>query len=202
MPVRKSKNVAINKRREQVADLYLQGKTQMEISEVVGVGQPTVSSDLKRIQAQWRESSVRDFDLARELELRKIDRIEREAWAAWERSKKPSQSATTSDDPNQRRTRRQVKNQNGDPRFLEQVNKCIASRRALLGLDAPIRTEIETDGFSSLERRDRIVTVIAAIRDRQGTQVLGAGLGDLESRLLCADREPGTLEAGPPPQLP
>jgi hypothetical protein len=202
MPVRKSKNVAINKRREQVADLYLQGKTQMEISEVVGVGQPTVSSDLKRIQAQWRESSVRDFDLARELELRKIDRIEREAWAAWERSKKPSQSATTSDDPNQRRTRRQVKNQNGDPRFLEQVNKCIASRRALLGLDAPIRTEIETDGFSMVERHDRIVTVLTAIRDRQGTQVLGAGLGDLESRLLCADREPGTLEAGPPPQLP
>jgi hypothetical protein len=202
MPVRKSKNVAINKRREQVADLYLQGKTQMEISEVVGVGQPTVSSDLKRIQAQWRESSVRDFDLARELELRKIDRIEREAWAAWERSKKPAQSATTSDEPNQRRTRRHVKNQYGDPRFLEQVHKCVSARRALLGLDAPVRTEIETNEFSSLERRDRIVTVLAAIRDRRGTQVLGAGPGHPEPRLLCADRQPGTLEGGASSQLP
>ena len=36
---------------------------------------------------------------------------------------------------------RVVKNQFGDPRFLDQVHKCIASRRALLGLDGPLRIE-------------------------------------------------------------
>jgi hypothetical protein len=202
MPVKPSRKLAILQRRQLVADLYLQGWTQCQIAEHVSVDQTTVSDDLQKIRAEWRGSMVRDFDEAKDLELRKIDRIEREAWAAWERSKKPAQSATTSDEPNQRRTRRHVKNQYGDPRFLEQVHKCVSARRALLGLDAPVRTEIETNEFSSLERRDRIVTVLAAIRDRRGTQVLGAGPGHPEPRLLCADRQPGTLEAGASSQLP
>ncbi len=202
MSVKKSKKIAIAKRREKVADLYLQGWTQCQIAEQVDVKQSTVSDDLKKIQAAWRASSVRDFDQARELELRKIDRIEREAWAAWERSQRPAQTATTSDESNQRKTRRQMRNQYGDPRFLEQVNKCIASRRALLGLDAPIRTEIETDGYSVVERRDRIFTVVAALRDRAGNQDAGAGPGGDEPRLLCSDSEPGQVDAGTPPQLP
>lgn len=37
-------------------------------------------------------SAVRDFDLAREEELRRINCVMREAWDAWERSKKPSQA--------------------------------------------------------------------------------------------------------------
>ena len=202
MPVKKSKSLAINKRRELVADLYLQGWTQTNIAEEIGVGQPTICADLKRIQAQWRDSAVRDFDEAREIEVRKIDRIEREAWAAWERSQKPVQPATTSNDPKQRKPRRQMRNPYGDPRFLELVNKCVASRRAVLGLDAPVRTEIQTDGHTVVERRDRIVTVVAALRDRAGTQDTGAGPGGNQPRLLRSDSEPGSMDAGTPPQLP
>ena len=202
MPVKKSKKIAIAKRREKVADLYLQGWTQCQIAEQVDVKQSTVSDDLKKIQTAWRASSVRDFDQARELELRKIDRIEREAWAAWERSQKPAQTSTTSDETHQRKTRRQMRNQYGDPRFLEQVNKCIASRRAILGLDAPVRTEIKTDGHTVVERRDRIVTVVAALRDRAGTHDAGAGPGGNQPRLLRSDSEPGSVDAGTSPQLP
>ena len=32
---------------------------------------------------------------------------------------------------------KRVEQQPGDPRFLEQVQRCLAARRALLGLDAP-----------------------------------------------------------------
>ncbi|WP_197530578.1 helix-turn-helix domain-containing protein [Bythopirellula polymerisocia] len=202
MPVKRSVKIAINKRREHVADLYLQGWTQCAIADEVGVGQPTISSDLQRIQKQWRESAVRDFDLAREVEIQKIDRIEREAWGAWERSKKPSQTAITTDETHQRKTRRHVKNQYGDPRFLEQVNKCIASRRALLGLDAPSRMEIETDGANPEQRRDRVVTILAALRERRGTPGDGELSGDPEPRLLCTDSKPGTLESGQAPRLP
>ena len=201
MPVGRSRKVAINKRRELVADLYLQGKTQMEISEVVGVKQPTVSADLRKIQKQWRESAVRDFDLAREVEIQKIDRIEREAWAAWERSKLPSQAATTTGDEHDRKTRRHVRNQYGDPRFLEQVNKCIASRRALLGLDAPSRMEVETDAGTLVERRSRVFDIFTALRDRAGIGSPGELPGDLEPRLLCSDSEPGTVDAGETPRL-
>jgi len=38
-----------------------------------------------------------------------------------------------------------MKNQHGDPRFLDQVNKCITHRRALLGLDSPLGIEEGTD---------------------------------------------------------
>jgi len=201
MPGKPARKLAIQQRRQIVADLYLQGWTQAKIGEHVGFDQKTISTDLKTIRAEWRESAVRDFDEAREIELKKIDRIEREAWAAWERSQKPLQTATTSDETHQRKTRRQMKNQYGDPRFLEQVHKCIAARRALLGLDAPIRTEVETHGPTVIERRDRILAVTLALRDRAGTRDAGTGPGGDEPRRLCSDSEPGTVATSAPPQL-
>lgn len=84
---------SITRRREVVADSYIQGRTQAEIARYLGVSQPTVSTDLKAIQKQWRESAIRDFDLLRERELQKLDRVEREAWAAWERSQDPAQQS-------------------------------------------------------------------------------------------------------------
>ncbi|MCI0356125.1 MAG: hypothetical protein L0099_13970, partial [Acidobacteria bacterium] len=164
--------------------------------------QTTVSADLRWIQQQWRESAVRDFDLAREVELQKIDRVERESWAAWQRSQQPAQSAHINDETHQRRTRRHVRNQYGDPRFLEQVNKCIAMRCALLGLYRTPPAENETDGASLGERRTRIVTIIGALRDRERAAPAGEGPGGDDPRLLRADRLERTVEAGPAPGVP
>jgi hypothetical protein len=44
-----------------------------------------------------------------------------------------------STDGTTQKTQKKVAEQVGDVRFLEQIQKCIASRRALLGLDAPTR---------------------------------------------------------------
>jgi hypothetical protein len=202
MPVTPAKKLALLERRQQVADYYLQGWTQMEIAAHVGVDQTTVSDDLKVVRQQWRDSAVRDFDEAREVELRKIDRVEREAWAAWERSQKPAQSAHINDESNQRKTRRHVRNQYGDPRFLDQVNKCIASRCALLGLAAIAREEDGADGFTFNERRDRIVAVVAALRERAGIAGAGTASSDHGPRLLRADCLERTVDAGPAPGLP
>jgi hypothetical protein len=201
MPVNRGHKLGIVQRRQKVADLYIQGWTQMEIAAHLDCGQTTVSHDLIEIRTEWRKSAIRDFDEARALELRKIDRIEREAWAAWERSQKPAQSAHISDETNQRRTRRHVRNQYGDPRFLELVNRCIAARCALLGL-ANSSLETDGDGFTFNERRDRIVAVVTALRERSGTAAIGEGLGGDESRLLCADSIGRTVDAGPAPDVP
>src|SRR4051812_36084473 len=88
-----NRRVAAELRRRQVIDLYLQGWSQPAIAEHLKVGQTTVSLDLRIIQKQWRESAIRDFDQLRARELAKIDFLEREAWAAWQRSQKPAQSA-------------------------------------------------------------------------------------------------------------
>lgn len=160
--------IALTRRREQVADLYLRGMTQTSIAEQLGITQSTVCTDLKRIREAWLESAVRDFDLAREKELQKLDRIEREAWAAWERSQKPQQSAKFREGSNAERGEKTVRNQYGDPRFLDQVQKCIASRRAMLGLDkqTPVIQNNVAIQLSVTEREQHIAAILSEVEAR------------------------------------
>src|SRR5215510_13841168 len=94
MAVKRQKKVDIQRRRQQIAELFIQGRTQCEIAEALNVSQPTVSLDLKAIQKSWRESAIFDFNGAVGKELLKLEQIERQAWRAWERSQKPEQTAT------------------------------------------------------------------------------------------------------------
>jgi hypothetical protein len=160
--------VASNRRRE-VAALYLQGWAQTEISEKLKIAQSTISLDLRRIYAAWRESSVMDFNTRQIVELQKLDHLEREAWAAWERSQMPSQQARLKGGKPEQDAVRVVKNQIGDPRFLEQVHKCIASRPALLGLDGPLRieaTQVAPPPMTTEERRAEFLAIIDRVRQR------------------------------------
>jgi hypothetical protein len=134
------KKIELNERRQRVAEMYVQGQTQAAIATEIGVSQATVFNDLTFIQDHWRASALRDFDAARELELQKLDKIEREAWTAWDRSKQPAQSAKVrSGRTGEEATEKSLQHRVGDPRYLDQVLRCIAARRALLGLDAPTR---------------------------------------------------------------
>ena len=162
----------VARRREQVADLYLQDTTQVAIAERLQVAQSTICSDLKAIHALWQQSGIRNFDLAREIELKKLDRIEREAWAAWERSQKPAQSAKFRGEATPSGGEKTIRNQYGDPRFLEQVNRCIANRRAILGLDAVVPvipvlpaqcTDTPYAALSIEERRGRFAEIRARL---------------------------------------
>lgn len=182
-PVRK---LQIEKRRQQVADLYLQGWSQAAIAQSLQVTQWTISEDLKHVREMWRNSAIRDFELARQMELLKLERIEREAWAAWERSQKPAQSADIhegdSGTPSPTPTRKRIRNQYGDPRFLAQISHCIACRRALLGLDlGSVTQELPANGITLETQRDRIVTVIESLRERQRIAGPGTGASSNES---------------------
>jgi len=165
-----SRSVAIAQRRQQVAGLYLQGWPQAEIGTHMQVAQSTVSNDLKRIQAEWRQSAIRDFDTQLSIELQKLDRLEREAWAAWERSQKPAQQARVKGGGSEQNAERLIKNQVGDPRFLDHIHKCIAARRALLGLDAPTRLEPVlpvTTPLTLEQRRQHIKAIIHELQTEQ-----------------------------------
>ena len=130
-------------RQKDVAALYLRGVPQMEIAAQVGISQPTVSRYLKDIFQMWKDSAIRDFDEARELELQKINNLEVEYWNAWERSKETRQIKT------KERTQKlggtfdklSVKEEEttGDPRFLAGVMRCIAKRCELQGLDKNVQ---------------------------------------------------------------
>jgi hypothetical protein len=159
----KRETLAIDQRRQAVMDWYLQCYTQVQIAQQLGIAQSTVSSDLKMIQKQWRESAIRDFDLYRAIQLAKIDKLEREANAAWERSQKPLQEARVEGEPPDQRTSKRIKNQYGDARFLDVIHKCIGTRCALLGLNAPTKIAPTTPDGEPLSFEQRELHIEAVL---------------------------------------
>lgn len=137
MPRRPDHNLKVARRRQQIGELVLQGMPQLAIADELGVSQATVCRDIKALHKEWQQSGIRNFDQAAAVELKKLERLERMAWEAWERSRQPLESTTVHQDGGGKRARKTVKQQIGDPRFLELVQKCIAARRQLLGLDSP-----------------------------------------------------------------
>ncbi len=168
-----SKSHAVLSRRQKAADLYLQGHTMAQISDQLNVAVGTVHNDLKRVREAWRESSVRDFDELRTIELLKIERIEQEAWAGWGRSQQPQQTATIKGEggPSQKASKT-MKTRVGDPRFLDVLARCSAQRRQLMGLDLPIATTPPTpaDAGSPLpsidDQRGQLLAMIESMRER------------------------------------
>lgn len=126
-------------RQRQVAALYLQGKWQAEIGQILGMRQQQVSYDLKVLQRRWYQESIADIDQRKALELQKVDAIEREAWASWEKSKQPREvtitEASEGAHPGRKATMRK-EGQAGDPRFLAEIGKCVDRRVAILGIGA------------------------------------------------------------------
>jgi hypothetical protein len=155
MGASRAKLLACQQRRLKVADLYLKGWTQEMIAKETGVAQPTTCEDLRRIREQWRASTVRDFDQSREIQLQKIDLLERESWAAWTRFQQPVQSAVVTGEDIAKRTKKSVIQKYGDPRFLDVIHKCIAQRRAMLGLDLVIVDAPPPEKLTPVEELER-----------------------------------------------
>jgi hypothetical protein len=143
--------------RRKIADLYLQGETQVDIGEELSLSQATISRDLKALQKEWLESTLIDFDKAKAEQLAKVDRLEREYWTAWEHSCEDAETAThkvkgkiekrqdedgkfIAEQPAE--VAKTSKGQAGDPRFLAGIQWCIERRCKILGLNAPERTEV------------------------------------------------------------
>jgi hypothetical protein len=132
--------------RELIAKLYVQGKTQSAIAEIISaqykfsISQQQIAKDLGVIRRRWRESSVRDFDAVKSEQLAKLDHMESEAWEAWNKSKGVSKTIT------QKRggaagieTTTKIETLTGNPAYLNIIDRCIERRCRLLGLDAELR---------------------------------------------------------------
>lgn len=157
----------------------------------MGLTQATISLDLSCIRKLWRESSVRDFDALREREIQKIDLLEREAWAAWERSQEPQESTKVTQDGSSKRAQKTVEHPIGDPRYLEQVHKCIAARRALLGLDAPVRVApTSPDGETAYHSHVMLELMRIAEQAGDGPRVIDAEYVEKQVQAALAGPEP------------
>ncbi len=178
-------------RRIKVAAIVLRGVTnQFDILAQLGMGDDTpanrctISRDLKAIKEEWRVRACEDWREAQGAELARLDALEREYWAAWERSKVDREShrdqKTRRGDYDQETTETKKEPRDGDPRFLDGILNCIKRRCAILGLDAekpqsPVVVNVQTEAAAALNRAS--TDDLRALRDLRRKLVADAGPG-------------------------
>lgn len=171
---------------EEIARLYLTGKTQQEIADQFGVSREQIKYDLEEIRQRWRQSTVINITEAKQRELARLDELERAYWQAWERScgekrttrQETSQGSDGQD--NNRRIRAIINNENlfGNPAYLAGIQYCISERCKILGLYAPAKVAPTTpDGdapYDSESLYSRIASLGARLRTEAGDSPAGA----------------------------
>jgi hypothetical protein len=177
--------------RAETAKLYIQGWPQHEIAAKVGVTREQITYDLARIREEWVRQAQASMGELVARELAKLDRIEAEAWAAWERSRRNRErkrTKKTTGARDQLEAAVESEERDGDPRWLAEVRECVAQRCKLLGINAPEQhqhtgkdggpIEITTEP-SDDERLQRLNTTIEAAYQRSlgGPDARGAGAG-------------------------
>lgn len=107
-----------------------------------------IAYDAKNMLVEWQEERKEFVDQLVERELRKLDLIESECWAAWEKSKNGKRSTkieggqiTGGRVGGGKLKERSQEDTFGDVRYLEMVFKCIEKRADILGFNAPKKIE-------------------------------------------------------------
>lgn len=146
-----------------IATLFLKQRTHHEITTWLNanrayqLSRQMISRDIERIRQMWREKATEAYDDRKMRELEKVERVEREAWTAFERSQQEETYKSSTrhelevgqDEGGKAlsdgRTTKTVamRSQTGDPRFLDIVMRCIEKRCEILGLDAPKKVEAD-----------------------------------------------------------
>lgn len=126
------------------AEMYLQGASQEQIAERLGVSREQVTYDMREIRKQWQDRTALAIDERKAEELARLSLLERRFWEAYEDSRKDFTANTVaviSGAKGQNGTRKvkRTETRSGDPRFLDGVQQCIAMRCKLLGLNAPAK---------------------------------------------------------------
>lgn len=142
------KNAKILKRREQISELYLKGKTQLQIANSLSISRQLVSHDLQILYKEWGKNIEININELKAKELRKLDALEAEYWEIYERSKteyvktttiankKDSPKTTEKDEKTSAITiKKEQHNRIGNNFILDSVAKLIEQRCKLLGLE-------------------------------------------------------------------
>lgn len=130
------------KDRAELAQLYCEGWTIKDLADHFGVSMQIICRDMNILRARWIAEGKANYGEWINRELITLDKIEVEAWNAWEESKKP-QLKTVKSDLNDSKS---ATTQSGNPKFLEIITNNLARRAKLLGYDAPEKRDITSGG--------------------------------------------------------
>lgn len=115
-------------------EMYVQGHTQIEIARIFDVAACTVSGWIADVRIQWAEQRAVGGEHLVNMELAKLDAVEKNAWQQFNKSKKTRRKVTIkSSDDSVERTET-IEEGLGDPRYLALVTKAIEQRCKLLGI--------------------------------------------------------------------
>lgn len=143
--------LSVPARQKQVAFLYMKGEPICLIAQVLKIPETLVNSDLNAIRIQWKKEAAMLMDERKAKELARIDKIEEEAWNGWLRSiemqtittrrvrkvrvhVKGGKKAAHKMVPAEESEDQVIKSCSGDPRFLEQIERCVTLRLKLFAL--------------------------------------------------------------------
>ena len=131
---RKSKNAQIEERRKKVAANLLGGLTYRQMAETFGVSLGTIANDVRIVLGRWRREQVQNADEWTRLELERLNRLTNALW----------NNAL-----------------DGKLAAVDRILKVMERRAKLLGLDAPVKQDLTSDG-ESLVPTDKLVAEIRA----------------------------------------
>ena len=145
-----------------IVRLDLLGKlNQYEIADRVGVKQATVSRVLKKLREDLKKQSVANAEEIRNQQLARLDRLESEYFAGWERSQKGGKKA-------------------GSHQFLTGMLACVKERADLLGLYPPRKREITGAGGGPIQLT--VTDKRRAVVEQMLTRLLEQGLSLEDAR--------------------
>jgi len=170
------------------ADLYLRGKNQQQIADVIGVSRQQISTDLKEIRRRWRADASMKFDDRIAMELAKIDKLEDFAWSMLDKTNGLMREAVTESgtrpDGTFSKTAKKVKESAADARWAKIINDCGDRRARLLGYEKPQKVALtDADGkdlkdLSPEEKAKQAIKLLRKVKGRVDAKAAALPTGD------------------------
>src|SRR5262249_7786011 len=160
------------KDRAEIANLYLQRKTQREIGEQLGLSRQQIGYDLDAVREERLQSSLMGFNKRKAEELARSYHLEPQYPLAWEASKQVHETTATEQirggEGERVKAAIRKEDQTGDPRYLAGVQWCIEQRCKLLGLHAPTESRLTgKDGGPVVFSLEAVIAAERGMADRE-----------------------------------
>lgn len=140
-------NKDVTRERERIAwELRQKCWTQQAIADHLGVQQATVSLILRRVRRRVLEQLQADVEQVKGEQTEQLAYIAAEAMAAWLRSQKPAKKVVRKAEGDEAVITSEIKERDGDPKFLAEARNALAAIRDIWGIDAPKKIDASLDG--------------------------------------------------------
>ena len=121
-----------------LSDLLDQGLSLTAIAREIGVSYTQVRYDRDDLEARWKEEQLKNIDDIKNRQLRKLEKVQREAWSGWKKSqeKKMKESIKNGQGISGLTFEETVTEEDRIPesRFLDVVAKCIKEENEIFGI--------------------------------------------------------------------